>query len=290
MGVALFAIPFVSFADFQQNLSYGSHGSAVKELQDFLADQGVFTGQSTGSFYSLTQKAVVSFQKANNITPASGYFGNISRGVANQILAEQLSSSNDQAVQETGTTTPVTEPTLKDVVQAQIQALLAQIKSLQAQLQNQLTVQQQTQTTLQQIQQNTTPAVGNVTPAPVAPPVPIVPVDIEVQVQPVFSNGANTFLVDILNNDGSYSSTTLIKMDAPDKNGADMEEVNNHGNTWKYATNVDYRNGVPLNNWHVSFGYLATSTGNKTITFTAGNLTKSINIYAMTEADYIASH
>lgn len=205
-SIILFAVPLVSFASFDQNLSYGSRGSAVKELQDFLVDQGVFTGQSTGSFFSLTQKAVIAFQKANNISPASGYFGTVSRGVANQILATQLSGSNDQALQETGTTTPNTEPTLKDTLISQISALTVQIQALQLQLANlntqsqqQTQIQQQTQQNLQQIQQNTAPVVGNVTPPVPVPPVPLIG-SLNIDVVP------NNSVFSVSDNGGQYTS------------------------------------------------------------------------------------
>lgn len=157
VGVLTFAFPFVSFASFDQNLSYGSKGQSVKELQDFLVDQGEYTGPSTGSFYSLTRKAVINFQVKNEIQPASGYFGNLTRSVANKILSDELIQSNNQALQETSTTTPNTEPTLKDTLVAQISLLTTQIQILQAQLRG-LNSQLENQTAIQtQIQQNTVP-------------------------------------------------------------------------------------------------------------------------------------
>ena len=40
-------------------------------------------GNETKTFGSLTQAALIKFQKANNITPAAGYFGPKTRTVVN---------------------------------------------------------------------------------------------------------------------------------------------------------------------------------------------------------------
>lgn len=107
---ALLLIPSVSLAAFDVNLKYGSKGDTVIELQEFLTDQGVYSGPITGNFYSLTRAAVKRFQIAENITPSAGYFGPISRARAKEILS--LDSDEVQEVAETGTTTPpvVTPP------------------------------------------------------------------------------------------------------------------------------------------------------------------------------------
>lgn len=72
------------------NVSLGS-GSTQKEevlkLQNFLHSLGYLKVQPTGIYLSLTAKAVADFQSAQGITPASGYFGPLTRAVANKILA-----------------------------------------------------------------------------------------------------------------------------------------------------------------------------------------------------------
>lgn len=104
--IGLLLIPSVSFAAFDHNLYYGLQGnSEVLALQEFLADQGVYTGPITGNFFALTLAGVKAFQARKNITPVSGYFGILSRGVANQMLAPVAPE------EETGTpTVPVPTP------------------------------------------------------------------------------------------------------------------------------------------------------------------------------------
>ena len=69
-------------------------GEDVKVLQIFLNTHGyplASTGygslnNETTYFGSLTQVAVIKFQKANNITPAVGYLGPITLGVINKLI------------------------------------------------------------------------------------------------------------------------------------------------------------------------------------------------------------
>ena len=84
--IAIFLVPQVSFADFTTNLKYGDRGEKIAELQEFLIIEGFLTeGNATGNFFSLTKKAVKDFQTAHNL-PSTGYFGILSRGVANSLL------------------------------------------------------------------------------------------------------------------------------------------------------------------------------------------------------------
>src|SRR5687767_8120286 len=92
-GIALFAllvIPAAAFAatcDFTRDLTLGVEGEDVRCLQQYLngagftvASEGVGSaGHETTQFKTLTQAAVVKWQSSNGITPASGYFGPISR-------------------------------------------------------------------------------------------------------------------------------------------------------------------------------------------------------------------
>lgn len=100
LGLA-FLIPSVSFAaTFNNNLFYGMQNSSdVTQLQEFLTAQGDYSGPITGNFYSLTLAGVKAFQIQNSIQPVSGYFGILSRGVANTLLAPVA------PIEETGTTT-----------------------------------------------------------------------------------------------------------------------------------------------------------------------------------------
>lgn len=79
---------------FTRSLSVGSIGSDVKELQKFLNSNGfVITdtgagspGNETTKLGGLTKKAIVRFQTANAISPASGYFGPATRKLVNSML------------------------------------------------------------------------------------------------------------------------------------------------------------------------------------------------------------
>jgi hypothetical protein len=78
---------------FTKNLKYLMLDNEVKELQKFLNTHGYpvsltgagSSGLETTKFGSLTQKALIKFQKANNITPAVGYFGPITRAKVNSL-------------------------------------------------------------------------------------------------------------------------------------------------------------------------------------------------------------
>lgn len=93
-------IPSLSFAAFDSSLKYGAKGSAVTELQEFLADQNVYSGPITGNFFALTLKAVKAWQTANEL-PVTGFFGTLSRAKASEVIS--LADSDNAEVKETGT-------------------------------------------------------------------------------------------------------------------------------------------------------------------------------------------
>jgi lysophospholipase L1-like esterase len=68
---------------FSKNLSYHMQGTAVLELQQYLASQGFFAATANSIFGPLTYKALMAFQKAHDIRPASGFFGPITRAFVN---------------------------------------------------------------------------------------------------------------------------------------------------------------------------------------------------------------
>jgi len=74
-----------SAATFNHNLLYGTTGTDVSSLQQFLADEGLFSGSITATFGPMTRNAVIAFQQKEGITP-SGYFGPLTRADANTIL------------------------------------------------------------------------------------------------------------------------------------------------------------------------------------------------------------
>ena len=96
IGVLLFILllPSAAFgASLGKNLSVGSTGADVVTLQQFLADQGVYTGPVSGTFGPLTKKAVIAFQVNKGITPASGFVGSITRGIINGLLGASVGSA-----------------------------------------------------------------------------------------------------------------------------------------------------------------------------------------------------
>lgn len=104
-GIALCAIlliPAVSFASFDVSLKYGSKGQAVVDLQDFLTDQGTYTGKMDGRFGLGTLKSVEAWQTSVGLSP-DGYFGKASRATANTVLASLLQASDATEQAETGT-------------------------------------------------------------------------------------------------------------------------------------------------------------------------------------------
>jgi peptidoglycan hydrolase-like protein with peptidoglycan-binding domain len=83
------AVAGTAFAEgaFNVSLKYGDTGAEVIKLQNFLVAEGLLKSSSvTGNFFSLTQTAVKEFQKTNGIDQ-TGFFGPLSRAVANGKLA-----------------------------------------------------------------------------------------------------------------------------------------------------------------------------------------------------------
>jgi len=74
-------------ATFNRTLSYGMTGTDVSQLQQFLADESLYSGPITATFGSLTRSAVIAFQIQEGITPAIGNVGPTTRADINSILA-----------------------------------------------------------------------------------------------------------------------------------------------------------------------------------------------------------
>lgn len=99
-GFIAFALfPSVAFAaEFERDLYFGIYNnSGVKILQEFLRDEGIYTGPVTGNFLLLTQEGVKRFQEREKISPIFGYFGPKTRARANAILSVKISP---EALQE----------------------------------------------------------------------------------------------------------------------------------------------------------------------------------------------
>lgn len=81
-----------------RDLELGMEGSDVKLLQQLLNAQGYLLaetgvgsiGNETEYFGTLTQNALIKYQAANNISPAAGYFGSITRAQMKAALLEGL--------------------------------------------------------------------------------------------------------------------------------------------------------------------------------------------------------
>lgn len=91
--------------NFTRDLDMGVDGEDVRCLQQYLNEAGFVVstsgvgspGNETSLFRTLTQEAVKAWQRTNGISPASGYFGPLSRGKYNALrggIASTLGSEN----------------------------------------------------------------------------------------------------------------------------------------------------------------------------------------------------
>lgn len=121
IGSSIALIPALAFASFfDRDLHYGDRGSAVVELQEFLIERGYLSADAaTGNFFSLTLSALKAFQSEQGISPASGFFGSLTRARANTLAENQTSTA--VALDTTG-------------IKAQIAMLLQQVQALQLQI------------------------------------------------------------------------------------------------------------------------------------------------------------
>ncbi|NBD73869.1 hypothetical protein GVX82_02400 [Patescibacteria group bacterium] len=96
--------------DFSRDLEYGIDGEDVRCLQRYLNDAG-FTvaesgpgapGSETSLFRDATEEAVIAWQEANNVYPASGYFGPLSREKYRTLVNLGVSSIDEALAQEQG--------------------------------------------------------------------------------------------------------------------------------------------------------------------------------------------
>ena len=96
---------------FSRDLDLGIEGEDVKCLQKFLNNSGFVIantgvgspGKETGQLKSLTQQALINWQKSNGILPATGYFGAKSRSKYAEIIKN---IANNPVVSGTGANTP----------------------------------------------------------------------------------------------------------------------------------------------------------------------------------------
>ena len=138
----IFLIPSFAMAEgFDRDLQFGmQNNSDVIKLQQFLTEQGVYSGPVSGGFFSLTHKSIKKFQIREGIKPASGYFGLKTRTRANAILVTNVNESKKQAsieniaplasVSTTPTKTENVKPNVMSSIMDQIAALQKQLDSL----------------------------------------------------------------------------------------------------------------------------------------------------------------
>ena len=225
--IAVFVLSGFSFAHaqsdvFTQNLYYGlQNNSQVTQLQEFLTSQNLYSGPITGNFYFLTLGAVKAFQTQQGVTPAAGYFGPITMAAANKIADAVVSASNNEAITETGTSTPPVV-TASTTPQLQLAALTQELALLEQQLQ----AQQSSTQALQQIAQNTTPPVETVpTPTPTQPqgstPTPTVSI--------MVNGSANSITI-------PYGSTATISWSSTNANSCNVSPMGWSGASGNQST------------------------------------------------------
>lgn len=128
----------VSAQVFERDLEFGMQDDTdITKLQEFLTDEGIYSGPITGNFFSLTLKAVKKFQQREGITPAAGYFGPKTRMKVNAVFSTSIKESKDQAVAEgvNPTLTPIAsfQTTQKNQLNV-MSSIMEQIVALQKQI------------------------------------------------------------------------------------------------------------------------------------------------------------
>lgn len=79
--------PLPYFEGLTRNLLLGSQGEDVRVLQDFLKAKGFLTINETTQYFGFaTMKSLIAFQRANKLSPAVGFCGNLTRGSINPLI------------------------------------------------------------------------------------------------------------------------------------------------------------------------------------------------------------
>lgn len=90
---------------FNVDLTVGSTGADVTALQQFLVSKGFLTmpaGVAMGNFGPLTQSALAAYQASVGISPASGYFGPVTRANVNSKMGDSMSGGTTGGSTSTG--------------------------------------------------------------------------------------------------------------------------------------------------------------------------------------------
>lgn len=262
IALALLFVPLIASASIDMNLYYGIHNKPeVQELQEFLIDKGFLTGQATGNFYSLTLKAVKTYQESVGI-PKTGYVGTLTRKSINDTLTADLQDSNNEALQETGSV-----PQTNTINQ----------QSMNTQPDNQASVTGQPQPTNAP---TTTAPQGNI-PADTAP-VPAVSIQIVNPLNgkglgrdpyiasPVIKDESNYIDIGLVvtNPDGSNNNTATVTVTTSDP--SQNKELKGTGTFW----------GNPHNVYYYPFEYQFKTAGDHVITFTCEGVSVSVTVTA----------
>jgi len=99
------------------NLTLGSKGAAVMDLQKFLNANGAqvaasgagSSGNETSTFGPLTKAALAKWQAANGVSPAAGFFGSLTRAKLAVISGGVVSTPSTPLIPKVATTTVITE-------------------------------------------------------------------------------------------------------------------------------------------------------------------------------------
>src|SRR3989344_803219 len=265
--LTVFIVPSVLFASINNNLKYGSVGPQVIELQEFLIDKGFLNFQATGNFFTLTKKAVVSYQSSVGL-PATGYVGPMTREKINLELVVDDSSE----IQETGATnTPTVVPSTDTAtLQKQLELLRQQVAQLFEQQKVQTEQTQQTNQTLTQIQQNTTPVqvvVPTITPESLATSLKLSFPDTN-ESYPEFI-GANCGVLKV-------KVSVLDQFDDPMKG----QLVAMSTSDFQDSGYTNSASGTNATDWSTGFNYRTqTRTGSILLTIKSGNFVATSSVY-----------
>jgi peptidoglycan hydrolase-like protein with peptidoglycan-binding domain len=111
-------------------LDVGSTGAAVVALQNYLiqAARGpaavrLATAGATGTFGAMTKAALVEFQQSVGITPASGYYGPLTRSYVESHALASLPTTPTPVVSATSTTAALTKDLQKGITDPQVRTL-----------------------------------------------------------------------------------------------------------------------------------------------------------------------
>lgn len=105
--LTLLLLPSLVLATFDQDLRYGSRGTQVTALQQFLVTDGCLAVNPTGNFLSKTKDAVKCFQ-AKHALPTTGFFGPLTRKVINTMITNVAVTPVSPPPTPTTTATPPT--------------------------------------------------------------------------------------------------------------------------------------------------------------------------------------